>query len=147
MPQIWRDVMPTNGTTWASRGELAHGVARFNGLPLDGEACRVMDIHNHPFGYSEAPSVDDTSFFLIDIDMQVQVVVSEKGAQVLAKQKNYNPSKFNQDEYDYMYRETHDKNLGNSVARDKEFTKWVAKKYGLNSYWIKRGSNLVVPYR
>ncbi len=147
LPQIWRDVMPTSGTTWASQGELQHGVARYQGLPLDAEALRVMDVHSHPMGYPESPSADDTSFFLTDMDMQVQLVVSDKGTHILVKPKNFNSSNFDQNEYDHMFREVYDMNLGNPGARDKEFTKWVTRRYGLKSYWVKKGTNLVVPYR
>lgn len=146
LPQIWRDMMPTQGKVWASKGELQHGVERYRGLPLDGEAPRVMDVHSHPAGYPESPSADDTSFFLADMDMQIQVVVSERGTHILVKPKNFNTGGFDQNEYNHMFREVHDINLGNPRERDKEFTKWVTRRYGLKSYWVKKGTNFVVPY-
>lgn len=147
LPQIWRDMLPTSGTTWVSGGELQVGVERYRGLPLDGEAVRVMDIHNHPLGYPEAPSADDTSFFLTDLDIQIQVVVSDKGTHILAKPQAYNSNDFDQNEYESVFREMNDTNLGNPAQRDKEFTKWVANRYGLKSFWVRRGTNLIVPYR
>lgn len=147
LSEVWRDMMPTNGQTWVSKGEIQNGVKRYDGLPLDGVTRRVMDVHNHPEGYPESASGEDTAFFLNDMDMKAQIVVSEKGTQIMVKPQNYSPGNFNQEEFNNEYRECSDRNSGNPNGRDKEFAIWTAKRYKLQLLWVKKGSNFVGAYR
>jgi hypothetical protein len=141
--KIWKDIIPTQGKVWVENGQLQHGVARFDGSALDGQAVRVMDIHNHPDDTPPSLSFTDDAFFLKDLDMLVQVVTSSKGTLIMAKTNRFNSSNIDEGEMWSQYLSIQDQYPGDSSTRDKEFNIWLAKKYHLKLYWVKRNSRLL----